>query len=94
MAGWQRCRLARQSRSSGRSSATRATVASCGAAAMARYSTPVSVNARGPPAANGHLLAGTVLGQRSAPSAQQATEVSARRHRTFAQIRCRERDFG
>jgi hypothetical protein len=31
---------------------------------------------------NGHLLAVTILGQRSAPPAQQATEVSARRHRT------------
>jgi hypothetical protein len=51
MAGWQRCRLARQSRSSGRSSTTWAMVASCGAAAMACDSTPVSVNARGPPAA-------------------------------------------
>ena len=43
---------------------------------------------------NGHLLAVTVLGQRSVPPAQQATEVSARRHRTFAQTRRRERDFG
>ncbi len=67
MAGRQRCRIVRQSRS----------------------------RARGPPGLAGHLRARTVLGRRShTPSAQQATEVSARRHYGLCSPGCRERDFG
>jgi hypothetical protein len=87
MAGRQRCRAAGQSHSSGRSAAPYgATTFSriTGLArlnATARSAEPIGKRARGPPlAAHDQLLSGTVLGQRSAPSAQQATEVSAPRH--------------